>query len=63
MSTLVMMVKFTANWRDTMTALLEVLREECFPNMKDFQVERTVGSFSEDELVQIIQEESLDNGQ
>lgn len=46
-----------------MTALLEVLREECFPNMKDFQVERTFGSFSEDELVQIIQEESLDNGQ
>ncbi len=39
--------------------LLELLQEECFPGMKLAQVERTFGDFTEDELLEIIQEESM----
>jgi hypothetical protein len=42
--------------------LLELLQEECFPNMKMYQIEKTFGEFTEDELLEIIQTESLNNG-
>lgn len=42
------------------TGLLQILQEECFPNMKLYQIEKAFKHLTDDELIEILQE--FDNG-